>query len=149
MVIIGAAAGLAALFANFSGIRIAAQLLGALYILYIAIKIATAPVVNLDSGKLANAPKFRDGFILNLLNVKAYAVFLAIFSQFLLPFDQAGVSYISTGLVCVFVATVVDIIWLWLGSAISHLFSQPSQARILRIVFALLMLVAVTIVLID
>ena len=147
--IVGAAAGLATLFANFSGIRIAAQILGALYITYIAIKIATAPVISVEDAKLANTPKFRDGFILNLLNVKAYAAFLAIFSQFLLPFDQPITSYFFTGIVCIFIATIVDIIWLWFGSVISPLFSQPREARILRIVFAILMVSAVAIVLLG
>lgn len=147
--IVGAAIGLATLFANFSGIRIAAQVLGALYIVYIAIKIATAPVIDTEDQGRQSAAKFRDGFILNLLNVKAYAAFLAIFSQFLLPFEQALTAYFFTGVVCILVATVVDIIWLWLGSAISPLFSQPRAARVLRIIFAILMVAAVGMVLVD
>ena len=147
--IIGAAVGVATLFARFSGIRIAAQILGASYITYIAIKIATAPVLDLDATERLNRPRFRDGFILNLLNVKAYAAFLAIFSQFLLPFDQAITSYVLTGLICVSIATAVDIIWLWFGSAISPLFSQPRAARILRVSFAILMLLAVAVVLLN
>lgn len=147
--IIGAATGLATLFANFPGIRIAAQILGALYISYIAIKIATAPVIDPSGTRRPNTPKFRDGFILNLLNVKAYAAFLAIFSQFLLPFEQPITRYFLTGVVCIVIATVVDVIWLWFGSAISPLFSQPREARILRIIFAILMVAAVGIVLVN
>lgn len=147
--IVGAAAGLSTLFASFSGLRIAAQIVGALYIFYIAIKIATAPVIDNEDTQRPQTPKFRDGFILNLLNVKAYAAFLAIFSRFLLPFEQSLTAYFFTGVVCIFVATVVDIIWLWFGSAISPLFSRPRAARILRIVFAILMVAAVGMVLVN
>ena len=146
--IFGTAVGLATLFANFSGLRLVAQFLGALYITYLALKIATAPVINVEDSAVINAPRFRDGFILNLVNVKAYAAFIAIFSQFLLPFSQAIAGYLSTGIVCIIIATVVDIIWLWFGSAISPLFSKPREARILRIIFAVLMLAAVAAVLI-
>lgn len=147
--ILGAAVGVSTLFASFSGLRIAAQLLGAGYIAYIAFKIATAPVLDLEGSERPKMPTFRDGFILNLLNVKAYAAFLAIFSQFLLPLEQPISSYFFTGLACITIATAVDIIWLWLGSAISPLFSQPRAARILRVSFAVLMLLAVAVVLIN
>lgn len=145
--IVGAAVGLASLFANFGQLRVIAQVIGALYICFIAFKIATSPVLNLDESQSAQAPGFRDGFILNLLNVKAYAAFLAIFSGFLLPFESTVVSYIFTGMVCIFVATTVDVIWLWFGSVISPIFSKPREARILRVVFAVLMVLAVAIVL--
>lgn len=147
--IFGAAVGISSLLTSFSQLKIAVQFIGALYIVYIAIKIATAPVLTKENSEAIQAPKFRDGFILNLLNVKAYAAFLAIFSGFLLPFENVVTSYFLTGLSCIFVATVVDVIWLWLGSAISPLFSRPREARLLRVIFAMLMVAAVAIVLLE
>lgn len=147
--ILGAAIGIASLLANFGQFKFVAQVLGATYIIYIAIKIATSPVIDPKGGGAIQAPKFRDGFILNLLNVKAYAAFFAIFSGFLLPFENEATSYFFTGLVCILVATCVDVLWLWFGSAISPLFSKPREARILRVIFAGLMILAVAIVLID
>ncbi|GGD77888.1 LysE family translocator [Lacimicrobium alkaliphilum] len=139
--IIGATAGLAALFASFPNIKTTFQLLGAVYIAYLACKIASAPVV--ASNAFQSAPGFKDGFILNLLNPKAYAAFLAIFSQFLLPFEDSAVGYIITGITCLLVATVVDALWLCLGGILKPVFSHPIQARVIRIAFALLMLGAV------
>lgn len=147
--IFGAAVGIASLLTSFAELKIVAQIIGALYIVYIAIKIATSPVLDQEDAETAQAPKFRDGFILNLLNVKAYAAFLAIFSGFLLPFENEATSYFFTGLMCIFVATFVDVVWLWLGSAISPLFSRPREARILRVIFAVLMVAAVAIVLFE
>jgi len=141
--IVGATVGLAALFAAFPGIRLAVQLIGGIYICYIAVKIASAPVLISADDESSLAPRFIDGFILNLLNPKAYAAFLAIFSQFLLPFSETRFAFLATGLVCLLVATVVDIIWLSCGRLISPIFRKPRAARILRIVFALLMVAAV------
>ncbi|WP_445359297.1 LysE family translocator [Microbulbifer sp. ANSA005] len=141
--IVGATAGIAALLAAWPEARLAVQLCGALYIGYIAIKIATAPVLEQGASAEAQPPSLLDGFIFNLLNPKAYAAFLAIFSQFLLPIEESGLSYLATGLVCLLVATAVDFIWLCLGGSLRPVFHKPRQARIIRVCFAVLMVAAV------
>lgn len=139
--ILAAMLGLSALFTTFPSVQFIAQIIGALYICFIAYKIATAPVIS-DNNHLT-APKFRDGFILNLINPKAYAAFLALFSQFLLPLTDTITSYALTGLTCLIVATIVDTLWLCLGGLLKPIFSHPLQARVIRIVFAILMVSAV------
>ena len=142
-VILGATLGLATLFTSFPGARIFVQVIGGLYICYIAIKIATAPHVADSVAVARERPRFRDGFILNLLNPKAYAVFFALFSQFLLPISSVAGAFVTTALVCFAVAVVVDSIWLSFGSIIRPLFKQPRQARFVRVLFAVLMVGAV------
>lgn len=145
-----ASIGLATLFVTFPTMKLICQLAGAGYILFIAYKIATAPTNIADAP--INPPNFKDGFILNLLNLlnpKAYAAFLAIFSQFLLPLASINYSYLATGLVCLIVATLVDILWLLFGSILRPIFAKPKQARAIRIVFALLMIIAVSFALIK
>lgn len=139
--IVGATVGLTALFSQFPNFRAVCQFAGGAYILYIAYKIASAPSITEQDAK--SVPGFKDGFILNLLNPKAYAAFLAIFSQFSLPFLDTYVGNIVTGITCLAVATVVDALWLMLGGLLRPIFSEPKQARIIRIVFAGLMVVAV------
>lgn len=68
---------------------------------------------------------------------------LAIFSQFTLPLKSDSLSLFATGVVCIIVATVVDSVWLILGGIIRPIFKKPLQARILRFVFATLMIMAV------
>lgn len=139
--IFGASLGLGLLFSNFPEVKLIFQVLGALYILYVAYKIAFAKpnATNKDS----NVPKFRDGFILNLLNPKVYAVFVAIYSKFLLPFESVEVSYFLTGLICFCVAVIVDVLWLFFGRSLRVTFSNPKKAKMIRIIFATLMIVAV------
>ena len=108
--IVGATAGLAALFSAFPDVRLSIQIIGAIYILYVAFKIATASVLPPSESAAQEPPDFIDGFILNILNPKAYAAFLAIFSQFLMPFSGSLSAYTITGIVCLLVAVTVVII---------------------------------------
>lgn len=85
--IVGAGVGLAALYESFPEVRFTVQLLGGMYILYIAFKIATSPVLDGDAASSPEAPTFIDGFVLNLLNPKAYAAFFAIFRSFFFLFQ--------------------------------------------------------------
>lgn len=138
--IILAAVGLAALFESFPQTRLVVQILGGLYITYLAIKIATAPVAGSSDPSNPTAPSFVDGFLLNLLNPKAYAAFLAIFAQFLLPISSPSLAWLGTAIVCFIIAIIVDFLWLCFGGMLAPLFGHPQLARPIRIAFALMML---------
>ncbi len=141
--IIGATVGIAALFIVFPNVKLVFQIAGALYIVYIAKKIAMAPALGLSDKTQNSSPGLIDGFILNLINPKAYAALFAIFSHFLLPFQSNIVSFMATGAVCFMVAVFVDIVWLGLGGALRSIFETPKSERILRMTFAVLMIIAV------
>ena len=135
--------GIATLFNTFPPSRYLVGVAGALYICYIAIKIATAPILTEQDELEAQAPTFRDGFILNILNPKAYAAFVALFSQFLLPFSTELISTAVTALVAFGVAILVDGAWLILGGVLTPLFRSPLLARPIRVLFGVLMVAAV------
>ncbi len=140
---LGAIAGLATVLGRWPQAGLVIQLLGATYILYVAWKIATAPTVTEDASKDIRHPGFRDGFILNILNAKAYAAFLALFSQFLLPIDNRVFAYLASATVCFGVAIIVDAAWLLAGGFLQSIFRNPRSARLIRIVFGLLIVASV------
>ena len=140
---LGAIAGLATVLARWPQVSLVIQVLGATYILYVAWKIATAPTVTEDDSKNIRHPGFRDGFILNILNAKAYAAFLALFSQFLLPIDDLMFAYVASATVCFGVAIVVDAAWLLAGGFLQSIFRNPRSARRIRIVFGILIVASV------
>ena len=140
--IIGATLGMAVLLNSFPDVRFILQVVGGLYIVYIAQKIARAPVLSIGN-ETVSKPSLLDGFILNLINPKAYAAFLAIFSQFLLPFKTQFSSYLATGLICFLIAVIVDSAWLALGAFLRPIFESPNSARAIRVIFAVLMVGAV------
>ena len=141
--IIGTTVGIAALFSAFPNVKLIVQIAGALYIVYVAQKIARAPVLCSSDKPPESSPTLIDGVILNLLNPKAYAAFLAIFSQFLLPLQTDLLSYATTGIICFIVAVFVDVAWLVLGGVLRPVFESPKSARVLRVTFAVLMVAAV------
>lgn len=140
--LVAASAGLAALFAAFPGAQLALKIIGGLYICYLALKIATAPIQS-ESAPTQGAPSFRDGAMLNVLNPKGYVSFLAIFSQFLLPLESTSLALFLTGCVCFVVTAAVDLGWLCLGSLIAPLMREARVGRLIRIAFGVLMVLAV------
>lgn len=110
------------------------------YILYLAVKIASAPPLS-DTGKVAS-PGFPSGFILGVTNVKAYAVFAALFGGFALGISDQWDVLIKAA-ICMIVIIVFDFLWLATGSNLRHFFTNPVLSRIVNVGLAALMLVMV------
>lgn len=108
------------LFSTFPGLKLAFQIAGGLFIVYVAWKISSAPA-SLNNAREAaeHAPSFVDGLTLSVLNPKAYVAFMAILSQFMLPFSSASVSLALTGILCLQLVVVIDFIWLSCGTLIA------------------------------
>lgn len=132
--ILGAIFGIALLIESHPNAKYTLQILASLYLLYVTYKIATAPI-NTEQQQ-SNCPTLVDGFILNLLNPKAYAAFFAIFSHFVLPFENTQWGIGVTAIICFLVAVVVDFIWLAAGRLLARQFAHPARGRVLRFVFA-------------
>lgn len=139
------AVGVTAIFEASPSSRLAMQVLGGLYICYLAYKIATGPIGLSEHSAGTHAPRFHDGFILNVLNPKAYAIFLALFSQYLLPLSNPFKSVVATALVFFCIGIVIDIIWLAMGELLRPAFEAPKKGRLLRIAFGLAMVATIII----
>jgi len=138
---VAAALGLATLLAAWPSLRTALQILGGLYVLYLAYRIATTPLN--PNQAVGSRLTLIDGVLLNMLNPKSYAVLLVIYSKFLLPLSPVGVAYLMTMLTCMAVAVVTNLFWLCLGGALRPLVQRPAASQLLRFTFAVLMVVAV------
>ncbi len=111
------------------------QVISALYIGFIAYKIAfSSAMITKAEG---NAPGFKLGFFLNLINPKAYAAMLALIAQFSLASDNSLQSLLVACFIIFAVALVVDTGWLLLGNLIKPLFNNPKYQHWLRYIFAL------------
>lgn len=115
--------------------------LAALYFLYLAFRIATAPPLT-EAGDDAAAPSFAAGFALSLVNPKGYAAMAALFSGFaLLPRQPAFDAGLKIGLLLLVIA-IVNIAWLLAGSGLTGLFRDPRSNRIVNLIFAALLLLS-------
>jgi threonine/homoserine/homoserine lactone efflux protein len=135
------ASGVVAVILALPGLAPIVTVLAALYFLYLAFRIATAPPL-VEANSDAAAPSFAAGFALSLVNPKGYAAMAALFSGFaLLPQRPAVDAGVKIGLL-LFVIAAVNIGWLLAGSGLTRLFRDPRSNRIVNLTFAALLLLS-------
>ena len=112
------------------------------YILYLAWKIATAPI-GVTAQQANDAPTLWPGFVLALANPKAFAAIGAIYSGQTL-FDANLVMDIAAKIAAlVAVIIIVNTLWLGFGALFSRLLRDPRTGRIANIVFAVMLIASV------
>jgi threonine/homoserine/homoserine lactone efflux protein len=111
----------------------------ALYFIYLAWRIATAPPLTSDNG-VTQPPSFAAGVLLSLVNPKGYAAMAALFSGFVLIGEDAAIDALLKVAILTLVIAAVNIAWLFLGVAMTRVFRHPRLNRIVNIVFAILLL---------
>jgi threonine/homoserine/homoserine lactone efflux protein len=124
--------------------------IGALYIAYLAYKMATTKLEDLNlegsesTSSLGNTEQplgFRTGLVLQMVNGKAWIHFLVLMTTFGATFGYGFISKVSlVGLNGVFGYCAV-LTWTVSGVTLSKIFSSPKQARILNLGLAFTLLV--------
>ena len=137
------AAGIAPLLTNGGWIAITLLAVSMSYFVYIAFKIAAAPFIPEAPNAIHNPPSFRDGFMLNLTNPKAYVAFAALYAGFGIRIEPIWLGIGITGALILIFAALIDMAWLLMGSALAPVLARPPFGRILRITLAVLMLVTI------
>jgi len=116
--------------------------ISALYILYLAFRIATAPPLGAGRAQIA-APAFVGGFLLALANPKAYLAIAAVFAgTTLIGGSRVLDAAAKTALLSVMIV-VIHLSWLAAGASLSRLLQDPTSSRIVNVALAA-MLVATT-----
>jgi threonine/homoserine/homoserine lactone efflux protein len=136
------ASGVVGLLLAVPGAAPVVTVLAALYFVWLAWRIATAPPL-VEGAAERPPPTFAAGLLLSLVNPKGYAAMAALYSGFVLLPDRLGldVAVKITGLTVVIAA--VNIAWLLVGAALTRLFRDPRANRVINIAFALLLLASV------
>lgn len=114
------------------------------YILYLAYKIATAPILQDEIAGQA-APSMLPGFLLAIANPKAFAAIGAVFSSMTVIPDQPALDVVIKAVTLITIVASVNIIWLFLGASLSRLLRHPTTGRIINIVFAVALVLSVAI----
>ncbi|MEO0382253.1 MAG: LysE family translocator [Pseudomonadota bacterium] len=139
--------GMAGIVLAVPGLAPIVTVLAAVYFLYLAYRIATAPPLKAatpdDSAPTKPAPRWYEGFGLSLVNPKAYAAMAALFSgHVLVDGNQMADSLWKAGLLIATI-TVVNIAWLSVGAAMTSALQDPRTSRTVNIAFAILLLLSV------
>jgi len=140
-VILATATGLTGLVLAQPGVAPVVSAAAALYMLYLAYRIATAPpAVETADG---SAPGFGFGLFLGLGNPKAYAAIVALYSGFTLVAGDPVADAIAKTAVLLPMIVAVDVVWLLVGSALTRVSQRPGVHRAINVAFAVLLVASV------
>lgn len=133
------ASGVTGLMIALPGVIPFLTALAGAYFLYLAFRIATAPPINDDDAE-RKPPAFSTGFLICIVNPKAYAAMTALFSGFVIV-DHSTIidAAAKIGLLTVMII-LVNIVWLTIGAALTKLFRDPVANRVINVGFAALLL---------
>ncbi len=120
----------------------AITIFAAVYILYLAWKIATAPVGAKEIAVQA-APSTVPGLVLALANPKAFAAIGAVYAGRRLIEESLLYDTLAKVVALTFVIVVVNTAWLLFGSVFSNLLNHPRLGRLANITFAIMLVASV------
>jgi threonine/homoserine/homoserine lactone efflux protein len=136
------ASGLTGLVLALPGATPVVVAISALYFVYLAFRIATAPPLA-ENDAAHSEPKFFGGMFLSLVNPKGYAAMAAMFSGFVLIPARHDLDIAVKIAVLTAIIVVVNIVWLIAGAALTRFFREPRTNRIINVTFALLLVASV------
>ena len=119
-------------------------ILAAIYFIYLAYLIATAPPISKDNSENQPPAWFAAVFI-SLANPKAYAAIAAMFSGFVLIANSSIGDAVTKGVILMSVIISVNVLWLLVGAVLAPFLQNPVTSRIINIIFALALVVSVTV----
>jgi len=136
------ASGLVGLLLAVPGATPVVTALAAVYFLYLAWRIATAPPLTQETGQ-RRAPTFAGGLLLSLVNPKGYAAMAALFSGFVLMHERLAFDIAAKIGVLVVIITAVNVAWLLAGAALTRFFREARTNRAINVAFAVLLVASV------
>lgn len=123
------------------GLAILLMIASASYLLWLAWRIASAPPAPALQVK-AGALRFIDGVFINIANPKLYAGQAALLAGFIPSAEPAGYATIMACAVILACAASTNFLWMLAGSALARLFHDPRANRMIRILFAALIVLS-------
>ena len=144
MVILIVGSGVSSLLSAIPGAAPVITIIAGAYFIYLAYRIATAPPLAAPN-EPGSEPKWFEGTFLSLVNPKAYAAMAALFSGFILiPGDPTADSLFKAALLILMII-LVNICWLFAGSALARFFRHERTSRAINIAFAVSLILSVVI----
>ena len=136
------ASGLVGLLMAVPGATPIVTVAAALYFVWLAWRIATAPPLS-DAAGQRQPPSLAGRLALSLVNPKGYAAMAALFSGFVLLQGRLALDAVLKIALLTALITAVNIAWVMSGAMLTRWFREPRSNRIINVVFALLLLASV------
>jgi len=136
------ASGLVGLLLAVPGAIPVVTLAAAIYFVWLAWRIATAPPLVAEEGD-RRPPSFLGGLGLSLVNPKGYAAMAALFSGFVLLRERLALDAAVKIALLTAVIVAVNVLWLFAGAMMTRFFRDPRTNRMVNVAFAVLLLASV------
>ncbi|MEZ5786542.1 MAG: LysE family translocator [Xanthobacteraceae bacterium] len=133
--------GLGLLFIAYPAAQTVLKAAGALYMLWLAWKVATAA----GTGEVGKVPKpltFIQAFVFQWINPKAVVACLGAIALFIRP-ESARVDFMLLLLVFALATILATMTWAGFGAALSKFLHNPRHARVFNIAMALLLVASI------
>lgn len=143
MVLVSAcAAGLGAAFTAIPALQVALKIVGSIYMLWLAWKVANARPADAEAEDLARPLTFLQGAAFQWVNPKAVVIGLTAISIYVRPDHRVGDVLILLAMFGIFTAMTV-VTWTGFGVALRGVLRDPRRARIFNVVMALLLVASI------
>jgi threonine/homoserine/homoserine lactone efflux protein len=141
VVLLAVALGVVAILLSIPEAARVLTAVSALYILYLAFKIATAPPLSTET-RHASAPAFAGGFVLAIANPKAYLAIGAVFAGSpSLAGDHALDAALKIILLCAMIVLIHGF-WVLAGASLARILRHPLGSRIVNVALAASLVIA-------
>jgi threonine/homoserine/homoserine lactone efflux protein len=95
------------------------SIVGSTYLVWLAYRIATAPVGSPSEARPAGfAATASGGYLLGVTNPKAYIAFVSLMASYAIVHANPLADVSFKWMACVIIVLVVDVIWLWVGAIV-------------------------------
>jgi len=147
-VLFAVAIGVVAILLSIQGGASVLVTVSAVYILYLAFKIATAPPLASRAGEVA-APAFGGGFLLAIANPKAYLAIAAVFAGSGSLFGDHALDALAKTAILTVMIVLIHVCWLLAGASLSRMLHDPRRSRIVNVSLAASLVVMTAVALIG
>lgn len=133
--------GLGGVLRLYPGIQLATQVLGALFLVYLAYRIATAPPVDVEHARVERVYGFRYAMVFQWVNPKAVSFAFSLISLYARP-QALLIDVPLLMLMSAIITLPVTMIWAIAGNVLGKLLHTPLRQRVFNGVMAALLLSA-------
>ncbi len=141
VMVIAVGLGIASLFEQYPALHILLKLIGALYLTYLAWKIATAPVSGI--GESRGKPfSFLQAAAFQWVNPKAWVLAIGATVTYTVISDSYVLQVLSIALIFMVFGAPCILLWLWFGASLQRLLQQPNTVRSFNIGMAALLMLS-------
>lgn len=139
VMVISVGLGIAQLFERFPILHIILKLAGAAYLTYLAYKIASAPVVKIDSSR-GKPFSFLQAAAFQWVNPKAWVLAVGATVTYTVISDSYVLQVLTIAVIFLVFGSPCTMLWLWFGASLKHIMQSPAYVKVFNISMALLLM---------